>query len=219
MLESNEIAGPHQGQPVLHAGAPLDRAQAAMIMVHGRGASASDILTLVPELQQPEFAYLAPQASGNTWYPFSFLAPIPQNEPGITSGLQAILDVLLQIENSGFAPERVMLLGFSQGGCLALEFAARHARRYGGVAGLSAGLIGPQGTPRNYSGSLENTPIFLGCSDPDFHIPEERFLETVDVLKQLGAMVTARLYPNLGHTINFDEFQFVQRMMHELLHP
>jgi predicted esterase len=188
-------------------------------MVHGRGASASDILTLVPELQQPEFAYLAPQASGNTWYPFSFLAPIPQNEPGITSGLQAILDVLLQIENSGFAPERVMLLGFSQGGCLSLEFAARHARRYGGVAGLSAGLIGPQGTPRNYSGSLENTPIFLGCSDPDFHIPEERFLETVDVLKQLGAMVTARLYPNLGHTINFDEIQFVQRMMHELLHP
>lgn len=208
---------PHQGQPVLTAGAPLEKAQAAMILIHGRGATARDILTLVPELRRPEFAYFAPQAAGDTWYPHSFLAPIAQNEPGISSGLQAIADIFSELEASGFPPQNVMLLGFSQGGCLALEFAARHAWRYGGVVGLSAGLIGPDGTPRDYFGSFEGTPVFLGCSDPDFHIPKERFLETAEVFKTLGAEVTERLYPNLGHTINFDEIQFVQNMMSELL--
>jgi predicted esterase len=204
---------PHQGQPVATAGTPLDRATAAMVMVHGRGATAESILTLAPVLDRPGFACLAPQASGNTWYPFSFMATMSQNEPGITSGLQAIADVLARIAAAGITPDRTMLLGFSQGACLALEFAARNARRYGGIAGLSGGLIGPDGTPRNYAGSLADTPVFLGCSDIDPHIPMERVEHTAEVLTSLGANVTTRLYPGMGHTVNDDEIAHVQRMM------
>jgi phospholipase/carboxylesterase len=219
MTEPTEaFHGPHQGQPVLTAGASLDRAQAAMVMVHGRGATAEDILTLVPELRQPNFAYLAPQAAGNTWYPNSFLAPIPSNEPGLSSGLAAIANVLALVTEAGIPLERTILLGFSQGACLALEFAARHARRYGGLVGLSGGLIGPEGTPRNYAGSLEGTPVFLGCSDRDFHVPKERVHHTAEVLSRLGGQVTERLYPNMGHTVNQDEIDFVQGMM-KALHP
>ncbi len=210
-------AGPHQGQPVLHAGAPPGQAKAAMIMVHGRGADARDILSLAPELGQPDFAYFAPQASGNTWYPFSFLAPIPQNEPGITSGLQAIADILAELESKGFPAQKVFLLGFSQGACLATEFAARQARRYGGLIGFSGGLIGPGGTPRDYPGSLAGTPVFLGCSDPDPHIPRERVEETAAVLKKMGGEVTLRLYPRMGHTINSDEIEFARGMMQTVL--
>lgn len=210
-------AGPHQGQPVLHSGAPLEQARAAMIMVHGRGADARDIISLAPELDQPDFAYFAPQASGNTWYPFSFLAPIPQNEPGITSGLQAIADILAELEDKGFPAEKVFLLGFSQGACLAAEFAARHARRYGGLIGFSGGLIGPGGTPRDYPGALTGTPVFLGCSDPDPHIPRERVEETAAVLKKMGGEVTLRLYPHMGHTINSDEIEFARGMMRAVL--
>jgi predicted esterase len=204
---------PQQGQPVATAGTPLDRATAAMVMVHGRGATAESILTLAPVLDRPGFAYLAPQASANTWYPYSFMATMSQNEPGITSGLQAIADVLARIAAAGITPDRTMLLGFSQGACLALEFAARNARRYGGIAGLSGGLIGPDGTPRNYAGSLADTPVFLGCSDIDPHIPMERVEHTAEVLTSLGANVTTRLYPGMGHTVNDDEIAHVQRMM------
>src|SRR6266705_2163923 len=157
---SNQITGPHQGQPVLTAGEPLDKARAAMIMVHGRGASAEDILGLAAELNQPGFAYLAPQAAGYSWYPNSFLAPIASNEPGLSSGLAVIASILNQLTEAGISPERTILLGFSQGTCLSLEFAARHARRYGGIVGLSGGLIGPEGTPRNYPGPFDGTPVF-----------------------------------------------------------
>lgn len=207
------MTGPHQGQPVGTAGAPLPGARAAMLMVHGRGASTESILTLAAALDRPDFAYLAPQASGNTWYPNSFLAPIPSNEPGISSGMQAIRDVLARIEEAGIPPERTILLGFSQGACLALEFAARHARRYGGVACLSGGLIGPDGTPRDYAGSLDGTPVFLGCSDVDFHIPKERAELSAQVAEQIGAAVTMRLYPGMGHTVNEDEIAHVQAIM------
>ncbi|MBK8985906.1 MAG: dienelactone hydrolase family protein [Chloroflexi bacterium] len=207
---------PHQGQPVLTAGAPLAQAKAAMILVHGRGASAADILTLVPQLQQPDWAYLAPQAAGNTWYPYSFLAPIAQNEPGISSGLTAVSDLLALISAANILPERIILLGFSQGACLALEFAARHARRYGGVVGLSGGLIGPDDTPRDYGGSLAGTPVFLGCSDVDFHIPKARVEESMVVLQRLGGHVTMRLYPGMDHTIIQDEILFVRQMMAEV---
>ena len=207
------IRGPHQGRPVAIAGAPLDRARAAMVMLHGRGAPAEDILSLSAELARPDVVYLAPQAAGNTWYPNSFLAPIASNEPGITSALAVITDLLDQLAEAGIPAERTILLGFSQGACLALEYAARHARRYGGVAGLSGGLIGPDGTPRAYAGSLAGTPIFLGCSDVDFHIPKERVLESADVLRRLGGDVTARLYPRMGHTVNQDEIAFVRGMM------
>jgi predicted esterase len=182
-------------------------------MLHGRGASAEDILEVAGVLDQTGFIYLAPQASSNAWYPNSFLAPIASNEPELSSALEVIAGLLLQLEAVGIGPERTMLLGFSQGACLTLEFVARNARRYAGVAGLSGGLIGPDGTPRDYPGSLDGTPIFLGCSDRDLHIPKQRVDDSAVWLQQLGASVTKRLYPNMGHTINHNEIQFVQGMM------
>jgi phospholipase/carboxylesterase len=210
---ANTIIGPHQGQPVLVAGESLDRVQAAMVMVHGRGSTAENILGLTTELDRPGFAYLAPQAAGNTWYPHSFLAPLDANEPWLSSALAAIDTIFSQLAEAGIPPERVILLGFSQGACLSLEYAARHARRYGGAAGLSGGLIGPAVTPSNYQGSLDGTPVFLGCSDVDPHIPKKRVQESADMLRQLGGEVTARLYPGMGHTVNQDEIAFVQGMM------
>jgi predicted esterase len=207
------MEGPHQNQPIRIAGAPLREARGAMVMLHGRGATAESILSLAPALGVDEFAYLAPQAGGNSWWPHSFLAPIPSNEPGITSAMLAVQGVLARISASGISPERTVLLGFSQGACLAAEFAARHARRYGGVAALSGGLIGPDGTPRNYDGSLEGTPVFLGCSDIDAHIPADRVRLSAAVLERHGAAVTMRLYPGMGHTINDDELSAVRAIM------
>src|SRR5690606_26242929 len=208
-----QSTNPHQGQPLLLAGAPLDQARAAMIMIHGRGATAQSILWLSDELQQPDLAYLAPQAFNNTWYPHSFMQPIALNEPYLTSALAVVGETIQRLNDAGFPNERIMLLGFSQGACLATEFAARNAKRYGGLVGLSGGLIGPDGTPRNYPGSLDGTPVFLGCSDVDAHIPKARVLHTADVLRLLDADVTMRLYPNMGHTIIDDEIEFVRGMM------
>lgn len=184
-----------------------------MIMVHGRGATAESILTLVNAIDTPGFVYLAPQAAGNTWYPNSFLAPIPSNEPGISSGLAAIDALMKRIGAAHIPLEKTMLLGFSQGACLSLEYAARHPRRYGGIAGLSGGLIGPDGTPRDYPGSFEGTPVFLGCSDVDFHIPAERVRETGRVFERMGAIVELSLYPGMGHIVNDDEVNAVKEMM------
>lgn len=206
-------AGPHQGQPMLAAGEPLDRARAAMVMLHGRGASAEDILLLAGELAQPGFAYLAPQAAGNTWYPNSFLAPLASNEPWLSSALAVVDALLARITTAGIPLERTIVLGFSQGACLALEYVARHARRYGGVAGLSGGLIGPDDAPRDYPGTLAGTPVFLGCSDDDPYVPTARLDLTAGVLRRLGGDVTVRIYPGMGHTINQDEIAFVRAMM------
>ena len=215
---ANKVNGPqHQGQPVLTAGEPLEQAQAAMILVHGRGATAESILTLAQEVDRPGFAYLAPQAVGNTWYPYSFLAPLADNEPYLASALAMLADLFEHLATAGFPAGKVLLLGFSQGACLASEFIARNARRYGGVAGLSGGLIGPDGTPRDYAGSLDGTPIFLGCSDIDFHIPKERVQHSTEVLRRLGGEVTERLYPGMGHTVNEDELEFVRGMMARLV--
>ena len=219
MTVGGDVRGPHQGQPVRLAGEPLERAQAAMVMVHGRGATAESILTLADELAEPGFAYLAPQARGNTWYPNSFLAPIPSNEPGISSGMAAIRATLERAHAAGIPIERTVLLGFSQGACLSIEFAARHARRYGGIACLSGGLIGPDGTPRDYQGSLDRTPVFLGCSDVDAHIPAPRVRQSAEVMRWLGGEVTMRLYPGMGHTVNEDEIEFVRGMMAALVAP
>lgn len=217
--------GPHQGQPVAQAGASLDQAQAAALFVHGRGASARSILTLADTLAQPGVAYLAPQAAGYTWYPNSFLAPIEQNEPGLSSGLQVLADLLARLDAAGHPPERVLLLGFSQGACLASEFAARHPRRYGGVVALSGGLIGTGDRPDeappydkmfDYEGDLAETPVFLGCSDVDPHIPIERVETTADVFERLGADVTKRIYEGMGHTINDDEIKYVRDLMTRL---
>jgi predicted esterase len=211
------MTGPHQGQRVVTAGAPLEGAKGAVVMVHGRGASPESILTLAPALNRPGFAYLAPAAAGGAWYPNGFMAPIPSNEPGITSGMRAIDDVLAIVRASGIPPERTVLLGFSQGACLSLEYAARNARRYGGVATLSGGLIGPDGTPRDYAGSLDGTPVFLGCSDVDFHIPRERVEFSAQVIGGLGGDVTLRLYPGMGHLVSEDEIAHVQAILDGIL--
>ena len=217
MEQTNSVQGPHQGQPTLLSGELLNQAQAAMLMVHGRGATAQDILSLARELDQPGFAYLAPQAAGNTWYPNRFLVPLEQNEPWLTSALSFVQDVYAQIISAGIPHERIILLGFSQGACLALEFSARNARRYGSIVGLSGALIGPDDTPRNYKGSLQGTPVFLGCSDVDFHVPKERVDQTAEVLRRLGGNVTERLYPNMDHSVNQDEIDFVRGMMQSII--
>ncbi|HET7467509.1 MAG TPA: alpha/beta fold hydrolase [Candidatus Dormibacteraeota bacterium] len=213
------MAGPHEGQPLLHSGAPLATAHAAMLLVHGRGASAADIMTVGQELQHPDFAYLAPQAAGNTWYPNPFTAPIETNEPYFSSAISVLENVLAKITEH-VPHERVILLGFSQGACLTLEFCARHARRYGGIVGLSGGLIGPDGSPRDYAGGFHGTPAFLGCSDVDPHIAKARVLEAGEVLKKMGAAVTVKLYPNMAHTVNADELhsaaQIVEAVAHEV---
>jgi phospholipase/carboxylesterase len=204
---------PHGAQPLMHAGAAIPTARAAVVMVHGRGASAGSILTLGSALGTTDVAFVAPQAAGGTWYPYSFLSPIPMNEPGISSGMRALARALAHLEEQGMPPERTVLLGFSQGACLASEFAARNARRYGGIVALSGGLIGPDDTARNYAGTLEGTPAFLGCSDVDAHIPAERVRQTAEVLGELGATVDMRLYPGMGHGVIDDEIQAIRTLL------
>ena len=184
-------------------------ARLAMILVHGRGASAEDILGLASELGRDDVAYLAPQAAGNTWYPYSFLSPLEKNEPGLTSALGVLGQLVSTLGDQGLPAERVGFLGFSQGACLSLEFAARNARRYAAVIGLSGGLIGPPGTPRTYPGHAGGTFVFLGCSDVDPHIPLERVQETAQVFRDLGAVVDERIYRGMGHTVNRDEIEAV----------
>ncbi len=210
-------ADPHANQPVLDAGAPLDRARVAVVLLHGRGASAASILGLAPALAGDGVAFLAPQASGSTWYPLPFMHPIADNEPGVSSAMAAIDRVLARTAAAGIPAARTLLAGFSQGACLTTEYAARHARRYGGVAGLSGGLIGPPGTPRTYPGSLEGTPVFLGCSDVDAHIPAQRVRETADTFTRLGGVVTLRLYAGMGHTVTDEELQAMRAMVVEAL--
>jgi phospholipase/carboxylesterase len=202
---------------VATTGAPVERAKAAMILLHGRGASAQGMLGLAEAFAQPDMAYVAPQAPGGSWYPYSFLAPIERNEPHLSRSLAAVGGMVESLSAQGFGPERVVLLGFSQGGCLALEYAARNARRYGAVVGLSAGLIGPEGTARAYAGSLERTPVFIGCSDIDAHIPLWRVQESTRVLTALGGNVVERIYPGMGHTINDDEIRHVRAVLAGLL--
>ena len=210
---------PHAGQPILRAGAAPDAARAAMIMIHGRNAAPANILDLVPVLDRPEFLYVAPAAAGGTWYPLSFMAPREKNEPGISSGL-AVIESLVSDLMTVFAPQQIMLLGFSQGACLTSEFSIRHPRRYGGVMVLSGGLIGPPGTSWDtVTTSLDETPVFLGCSDVDSHIPAERVLESEAVFRRLGAAVTRKLYPGMGHTVIGDEIEQVQRVMDAVLQP
>lgn len=197
-------------------------ARCAVVLVHGRGASARGMLALRDEIGLDRVAYRAPQASGMTWYPQSFLAPLRYNEEGIRSGINAVMSIVSELERDGLPPERVVLLGFSQGACLVLESAARNPRRYGGVVGLSGGLIGTgqidDASPPNdkrfeYDGSLNGTPVFLGCSDVDSHIPVERVHRTAEVVELLGGKVEVRIYDGMGHTINDDELTAVREIV------
>lgn len=208
---------PHRGQPIVAAGRPLDEAGAAMILVHGRGGSAEGILQLARELDRPDVAYLAPRAAGNTWYPYSFLASLERNEPYLSSALRLVASAVDGVLAAGIPAERLLLLGFSQGACLTLEFVARNPRRYGGVAGLTGGLIGPDETPRDYPGSLAGTPVFLGTSDPDPHVPLARVEESAGVLERMGALVETRVYPGMPHTVNEDELDHVRTLMDRVL--
>ncbi len=188
-----------------------------MVLVHGRGDSAEGILTLADKLDQGGFAYLAPQAAGSTWYPKSFRAPLEENEPWLSSALAAVGDVVETIERAGIPADRILLLGFSQGACLTLEFVVRNPRRYGGVAGLTGAVIGPDEMERHPSGGLAGGSVFLGCGDPDPHIPRHRVDETEALLVAMEARVTKRIYPGLGHSVNEDEIEFVRRMMAGIL--
>lgn len=194
----------HDGHILTYIGSPED-ASIAVLTLHGRGDSARGILGLAGMLSTEHTLYAAPEAEGNSWYPHSFLMPLERNEPYLSSALEAVGDALGELEKAGFARENIVLLGFSQGACLALEYSARNATRYGGVIALSGGLIGPEGTPRDYAGSLDRTPVFLGCSDVDAHIPEARVMESAGVMNRLGGDVDARIYPGMGHTVNEEE--------------
>jgi len=183
-----------------------------MILLHGRGATAEDIMTIASEVQQPGWAYLAPQAAGNAWYPNPFTAPLESNEPYLSAALEMVSKLVERVEST-VPVHRILLLGFSQGACLALEWSARNARRYGAVVGLSGGLIGPEGTPRDYEGGFDQTPVFLGCSDVDPYIPVQSVVETGHVLKRMGADVAVRFYPGMGHMVGVEELTTIKDLM------
>lgn len=208
---------PHAGGRVYRWGADAGAARAAVVLCHGRGANAEAMGDLVEQIRHPEVAYLAPQAAGYTWYPNSFLAPLSDNEPHLSSALSWVGDLLADLAADGIGPERVLLLGFSQGACLATEYAARNARRYGGLAALSGGVIGPEGTHHAYGEDLAGTPVLLGCSDHDPHVPLDRIHYTESVLAGMGGAVDKRVYRDMGHAVNVDEIEAVDAMLTDLL--
>ena len=205
---------PHANQPVAYAGAPLDTASAVMVMIHGRNASPNAILSLAGPINRPTVAMVAPAAAGGTWYPYSFMAPREQNEPGLSSALTMLESLVTDLLARGTPAHKIVLLGFSQGACLASEFVVRHPRLYGGLLALSGGLIGPAGTTwDDVTTPLTDVPVFLGCSDVDGHIPKERVIESEGVFNRLGARVTRILYPGMGHLVNEDEIAHVQTVL------
>lgn len=198
---------------IIAAGKPINEATKALVMIHGRGGSAEDILTLAEHLPVKDFALLAPQASGNTWYPYSFMAPVSNNEPNLSSALEVLKSILTEIESNGIKKENIYFLGFSQGACLTLEFVARNASKYGGVAAFTGGLIGDKIDTGNYKGDFSNTPIFIGTSDPDPHVPVARVNASETVLENMHAAVTKKIYTNMGHTITKDEINLVNEII------
>ncbi len=198
---------------VVTAGAPLAEAEKAMVMIHGRGATAEGILDVANHLDVEGFALLAPQATGNTWYPFSFMAPVAQNEPGLSTALDVIRQIVKDILDTGIAPEDIYFLGFSQGACLTSEYLARNAQRYGGAFLYSGGVIGEKVNRSNYGGDFNGTPILLGCSDVDPHVPLHRVKDTIAIFSEMGAEVTERIYPNAPHTIFQDEIKITNRIL------
>jgi predicted esterase len=207
------VSDPHAGQPVLRSGASPKDARLVAIVLHGRGASAEDILGLAHQLSARDIAYVAPQAAGSAWYPYSFLAPIAQNEPWLGSALRVVAGLVDDLVQQGIPAEQLVVMGFSQGACLTLEFAARHARRYAAVVAFTGGLIGPPGTARDYAGDFAGTPIFIGSSDVDPHVPLERVQESTAVFRRMGATVDERIYPRMAHTINADELQAANALL------
>ena len=210
---------PHAGQPVRTMGVPVGESPAAMILVHGRNAEPANILELVPRFDRPRFSYLAPAAADRTWYPNSFMANRDSNEPGLSSGLSVLQALVADLVQRGVRQDHVILLGFSQGACLTAEFAYRHPGRYGGIVVYSGGLIGPPGTAWDERGDFAGTPVFLGCSVVDGHVPRTRVTESTEVFTRMGATVTERIYPGMGHLVNDDEIAFAQALMDGLTPP
>lgn len=198
---------------ILTDGAPLNEAKKALIMIHGRGAGAHDILSIAKHLNVQDFALIAPEAQNRTWYPLSFLAPLNENEPSFSNSLEAIHQVVVAIQQNGIEKENIYFLGFSQGACLALEFTSRNAAKYGGIVAFTGGLIGDKIYEEHYHGNFENTPVFIGTSDPDFHVPVERVNDTEALMKKLGASVTKKIYPEMGHTISQDEVNLANELV------
>jgi phospholipase/carboxylesterase len=198
---------------IITAGKKISEATKALIMVHGRGGSAEDILSLANHLEVKDFALAAPQATNNTWYPYSFIAPTRQNEPWLSSALDMLKQTTDDLISQGIAAENIYLLGFSQGACLTLEFAARHAQRWGGIIAFTGGLIGDKIERSNYNGNFNDTPVFIGSSNPDMHVPVERVYATTNILKEMGASVTEKVYPNMGHTIIEDEMNQANKIV------
>jgi phospholipase/carboxylesterase len=209
----NPVQGPHQNQQVVTGGVDVEEATIGMILIHGRGASAQSMLMFADEFEQEDIHYRAIQAKGHTWYPRSFMAPKKMNQPGIKSGLQAIHDQIADLNDKGILTNKIVLLGFSQGACLTTEFAACHPQQYGGIIGLSGGLIGGKIDTNHYQGSMEQSPVFLGCSDRDPHIPQERVDLTEEVFEKLGARTTKKIYIGMGHTVNQDEIDHVNHIL------
>lgn len=208
---------PHGGLPVIKAGVAPEMATAALVLLHGRGASADNMLNLFDLLQIDQLAAVAPQAAQNTWYPQSFLAPIESNQPYLDSALKKVGEVLADLNSAGIPSRRIALLGFSQGACLASEFVARNPQKYGALMALSGGIIGPPGQVRQYSGSLDGTPVFLGASDPDPHVPFARVQETSEILEKMNATVDLRRYPGMPHSVNEDEMDACRTLLQELV--
>ena len=198
---------------ILTAGKELNKNSKVLIMLHGRGASAGDILSLAAYLQVADFTLLAPQATNHTWYPYSFLAPPAQNEPWLSSALQLLQEMVDDLYQQGVPSEHIYFLGFSQGACLALEFVTRHAANYGGVVAFTGGLIGDKIYAENYKGDFRNTPVFIGTSDPDPHVPVERVQATTAILQNMHAVVTEKIYPGMGHTINQNEIDNANKIL------
>lgn len=207
------LADPHAAMAVLAAGAPLAEAQAAVVLVHGRGASAEDILGFSGPLARPGIAFLAPQAAEHTWYPQRFLAPLAANEPWLSSALAKLADVRAAIAAAGIADDRIVWLGFSQGACLASEYVARHPRRWGGLIAAVGGRIGPQGTAFDDGGDLGRTPVYLGCGDPDPHIPWARVDESAAAFTRQNAAVTLRRYPGFPHSVHPEAVSFARQLL------
>ena len=202
---------------IIAAGKNLKDANKVLIMVHGRGGSAEDILSLSTHLQVSDFALLAPQATNNSWYPQSFLAPPKANEPWLSSALKILGDTVQDVVDEGISKENIFFLGFSQGACLTLEFVTRNATKYGGVVAFTGGLIGDRIYAENYQGDFANTPVFIGTSNPDPHVPVERVYASANILKNMHADVTEKVYNNMGHTISQDEIELANRLIFK--HP
>ena len=198
---------------VVRSGKPLKEAEKVLIMIHGRGASPQDILSLAPSLHVSDFALIAPAAKGNAWYPNSFLAPRAENEPFLSNALKQLSTLVAELEEQGFAKSQIYLLGFSQGACLALEFAASGATRFGGIVAFTGGVIGDHLDHSNYHGDFDGTPVFIGSSDPDFHVPVVRVQETTALYESMGAAVTEIIYQNMGHTISEAEINQVNKLI------